>query len=222
MDRRERAGEMLAGMLAFEEHVKAGLWTALPGIIQSFNPEARTCVVQPAIKMQEMAPDGSTRWVQLPLLLDCPVQFPGGGGCVLTFPLKEGDECLVVFASRCIDAWWQNGGIQAQAELRMHDLSDGYCVPGISSKPRVQEDISTTVASLRSDDGEARVTINPETKELRAQTSGIAHIVGGSDLFLQASTVRVVGILVVNGEPYLDHTHNGVQSGGSNTGGVNP
>ena len=29
--------------------------------------------------------------------------FPGGGGFALTFPVAAGDECLVVFASRCID-----------------------------------------------------------------------------------------------------------------------
>lgn len=211
MDRRERSGELLAAILAFKEHVAADIWTALPAIIQSFDPDKKTCVVQPAIKAQLQDPTGTTAWVSLPLLLDCPVQFPGGGGVTLTFPLKEGDECLVVFASRCIDAWWQSGGIQVQAELRMHDLSDGYIIPGISSIPKVQPDISTTEAQLRSDDGTMKIRLDPESGELEA-------LVPGASVKLTENRVDITGVLWINGERYIDHRHSGVQSGGSNTG----
>src|SRR5206468_1066558 len=125
MDRRERSGDLLAGLLALQQSWAGELYVALPGLVQSFDPVKRTCVVQPAVKASIMTSDGSSRWDKMPLLLDCPVVFPGGGDVVLTFPLKLGDEVLVVFSDRCIDAWWQNGGLQNQAELRMHDLSDG-------------------------------------------------------------------------------------------------
>ena len=64
-----------------------------------------------------------------------PVVFPGGGGFALTFPVAAGDECLVVFASRCIDAWWQSGGVGEPMEPRMHDLSDGFALIGVRSQP---------------------------------------------------------------------------------------
>ena len=76
---------------------QAGIWTALPGIVQSFDASAVTAVVQPAIKAMVTRPDGEKQAAKLPLLLDCPVVFPRGGGCTLTFPVKAGDECLVVF-----------------------------------------------------------------------------------------------------------------------------
>lgn len=150
---------------------QATIWTALPGIIQSFNPTEMTCVVQPAIKAVIFSQDGSAVDVALPLLLDCPVQFPSGGGLVLTFPLTQGDECLVVFASRCIDAWWASGGIQAQAELRMHDLSDGFCIPGISSVPNVIPNISATSAQLRDKAGDTLIDVKSgEVSIVAAQT----------------------------------------------------
>ncbi|KAF1003695.1 MAG: hypothetical protein GAK36_00203 [Pseudomonas sp.] len=141
--------------------LQSKLWTALPGIIQSFDANAMTCVIQPAVQALVRDETGALAPVNLPLLLDCPVQFPAGGGVTLTFPVAAGDECLVVFASRCIDAWWQSGGIQAQAELRMHDLSDGFALLGFRSQPRVIAAINTSAAQLRSDDGATFVEVAP-------------------------------------------------------------
>ncbi len=150
---------------------QAGIWTALPGIIQSFDPVNMTCSIQPAIKAVIFNQDGSASDVALPLLLDCPVQFPSGGGFTVTVPVAPGDECLVIFASRCIDAWWASGGIQSQAELRMHDLSDGFCIPGIKSVPNVLPNLSSTSVQIRSDDGTTFVDVASGSIKLVAPTS---------------------------------------------------
>lgn len=171
--------------------LQSKFWTALPGIIQSFDAVAMTCTVQPAIQALVRDEAGALSPVDLPLLLDCPVQFPAGGGCTLTFPVKPNDECLVVFASRCIDSWWQSGGIQAQAELRMHDLSDGFALLGFRSQPRVIGAVSTNSAQLRSDDGIAFVEINPSTHAVNATTTG--------PMALSAPLVTINGDMKVNG-----------------------
>lgn len=152
-DPRERLNDPEEALRAALDGLQAKLRTAMPGIIQSFNTTTMTCVIQPAIQAKVRTPDGTLNDVSLPLLLDCPVQFAGGGGFSGTFPIAKGDECLVILSDRCIDAWWQLSGVQVQAELRMHDLSDGFCIPGIRSKPRVISNISTNSAQLRSDDG---------------------------------------------------------------------
>ena len=166
MDQRERLNSPDEALNAALDGRQAQIWTAGPGIIQSFNADGITAVVQPAIKAQVRAPDGSMQWVALPLLLDCPVVFPRGGGCTLTFPVAEDDECLVVFASRCIDAWWSAGGVQVQSEFRMHDLSDGFAIPGPYSQATKIRHISTTAAQLRSNDGEAYLQLNPTSHEI--------------------------------------------------------
>lgn len=163
-------------LVAAQRSAQSKLWTALPGIIQSFNAQAMTCVVQPAIQAFVTTDDGAQVLTTLPLLLDCPVQFPAGGGCTLTFPVAAGDECLVVFSSRCIDSWWQSGGIQAQAELRMHDLSDGFALLGFRSKPRVIGGISMEAVQLRSDDGAAFVEVNPATHAINITTSSVVNL----------------------------------------------
>lgn len=243
MDRRELSGSSDTALLVMLEGWQSALWTALPGIIQSFNPAAKTCVVQVALKMQQVNSDGTTKLILMPPLLDCPVQFPGGGGTTLTFPLAAGDECLVVFASRCIDAWWQSGcpigadgnpQPQPQVEFRMHDPSDGFVIPGVSSKPNVQPAISTTQAELRSNDGTVKVTLNPTTKavtivtpgavtataggNLTATAGGNASISATGDLTLAGTNINLNGIVNINGHAYTGHVHSDPQGG--NTGGV--
>lgn len=171
MDRRERYEDPEEAMRILMESVAAGLWTCLPGIIQSFDTQKDTCTVQPAIQALLKKQDGSVTYVDLPILLDCPVIQIGGGGASLTFPLVKGDECLVVFADRCIDAWWDTGLVSQQAEVRMHDLSDGFVIPGIRSRPRFMS-VSATTAQLRTDDGNAYLEVNPTTYEIKAQTTG--------------------------------------------------
>lgn len=148
------------------------LWTALPGIVQSFDAQAMTCEVQPAIQGKIRDESGVIRLVNLPILLDCPVVFPHGGGTTMTFPIKQGDECLVIFSSRAIDLWWQSGGVQPPAEVRMHDLSDGFVLPGCFSQPNVLSAVSTNSVQLRSDDGQAYFELNPESHDFNLITPG--------------------------------------------------
>lgn len=175
------------------------IWTALPGVVQSFDPAAMTCEVQPTIQGTLADPKtGNAKSVDLPLLVDCPVQFPSGGGVTLTLPLTPGDECLVVFASRCIDAWWQNGGIQPPMVYRMHDLSDGFVIPGIWSQPRALTGVSTTKAQLRSTDGATMLELDPQAQRI--------NLVAPGGFF-------------INGIHFDEHKHSGVQAGSGISGG---
>ena len=154
MDRDERMNRpLVAYRRAFRGFI-SDVWTALPGIVQSYDAAKRTVTVQPAIQAQvQNNVTGEWSSVNLPVLPDVPVLFAGGGGFLITVPISAGDEGLVVFASRCIDAWWQQGGVQPQAENRMHDLSDGFFLPSPMSQPQEIPDVSSTSVQIRSKDG---------------------------------------------------------------------
>lgn len=234
MDQRERTEDREEALRAAMDGRQAAIQTACPGIVQSFNAAAMTAVVQPATMASVLGPDGSSKQVKLPLLLDCPVQFPGGGGVTLTFPVKAGDECLIVFASRCIDGWWQSGGVQPPAAMRMHDLSDGFVLLGVRSKPRVLSGISTTAAQLRNEAGDTFVELNPEAQTLHLTAPGGAtidanttingtlHVTGAitCDADVTASgTVTGTTDVVGGGKHLKTHTHGGVQTGSGTSGG---
>jgi len=179
VDPRERTYDPLVTQRTLLRGWQAGIWTALPGVLQSFDPAKQTAVVQPAVKAQVQ--DRSTMvWsdVQLPLCLDCPVVFPSGGGYLLSFPLKSGNEGLLVFASRCIDSWWQSGGVQRQAEVRFHDLSDGFFIPGCSSIPNVPENLDPDKLQLRNLAGTLLLELNSEDQSCRIVAAGGVTIEG--------------------------------------------
>lgn len=160
-----------ATRLAQDGH-QARIWTAMPGIVQSVDLTKMTCVVQLAIQGRYEDPAGNLNWVDIGVLQDVPIVFPSAGGFTMTFPIAAGDEVLIVFASRCIDAWWQNGGYQNKPlEYRMHDLSDGFAIPGPRSQPRKVSSISSTELQIRNDAGDTYLSIVKATKKFGFQNS---------------------------------------------------
>jgi len=224
------------------------LRVSLPGIIESYDPIANTCTVQPALKGQTADELGNYTSAPLPLLVDVPVVFPRGGGCSITFPIKEGDECLVVFSDRCIDFWWQSGGVQEPVDPRQHDLSDAFAFVGPMSQPNVIGNISTTTLQMRTDDGLAYIELDPNSHAINLVAPGGMNVTTPLAKFSQAVTItglltwaggmvgsivagtaakitgaiEFIGTLKSNGKDISDqHTHNGVQTGSGNSGKVN-
>lgn len=203
--------------LAFDGRLSS-LWTNFPGIITAVDLVKMTCSVQPAIQGVIEDENGTKKYVPLPLLVDVPICFPKAGGFVFTLPLAVDDEVLVIVAARCIDAWWQSGGVQKPMEARMHDLSDGFAIPGPCSQPNVIPNISATGAQLRNEAGSTYI-------ELAAD--GKIKMVAPTEIDLTAPTVKVTGNLVATGEVtggvvpvnLTTHVHTGVTPGGGSTGG---
>lgn len=242
----ERAGDKQALLEVLRHTISSQLRVALPGIIQSFDAETITCTVQPAIKGVISDAQGRAQSVALPLLVDVPVIFPRGGGVTLTFPVAAGDECLVVFADRCIDFWWQNGGVQEAVDPRQHDLSDAFAFVGPQSQAKKISGISLHAAQLRSDDGAAFVEV-AAGHAITVNTPGTLKATAQGGVDVTAPTIVLNGNVTINGNlsqgmgdsggsasingpvsvknditaagiSLTNHVHTGVQSGGSKTG----
>lgn len=212
----------LNSQVGSSEHMSSQLYNtifsmlrvSLPGIVQSFDPATCTCTIQPAIAGQGVDEKGQIQSAPLPLLTDVPVIFPRGGGCTITFPVKAGDECLVVFSDRCIDFWWQNGGVQEPVDPRQHDLSDAFAFVGPQSQAQKISGISTTSVQVRTDDGSSFIELmqggNVNITTPLLTVNGNVQVNG---------TVTSTGDQVAKGISQTGHVHSGVQSGSSQTGG---
>lgn len=172
-DPRERWNDMDEALRVVVDRHLGDVWTAMPVRVLE-DSKGHICDLQPTIKGVER--DGKT--VDMPKLGMVPIQFAAGGGYTITHPIKKDDEGIAIFASRCIDGWWDKGGNQPEPYGRRHNLSDAMYVPGIRAKPRQLggsgDNTSTPKASgkppstvsvqIRTDDGDFYIELGPEGK----------------------------------------------------------
>ncbi len=177
-----------------EDNLSANLRVAVPGIIQAFDSVEQTVRVQPAIREIIIGSDYTSVSIPLPELLDVPIVLPRAGGYVITLPIQAGDECLVIFADQCIDAWWQNGGVQNQMEKRRHDLSDGFAILGTWSQPRRLVQYSRNSMQLLHEKTGVGIDINGEGVTIKGKLT----VTGDSTM---------KGALVAGGVDMVSHTH---------------
>lgn len=166
------------------ERLIGNLRTASPGIVKSVDLEKQTVTVQLALQGKVVDQTGVGRWVNMPLLTDVPIIWPRAGGFSLTFPIKPEDECLVVFGERCIDSWWQSGGVQKPIDDRHHDLSDAFAIFAPTSQPKKLSNVQSNAVELRTDSRSDYISLKN----------------GSLDIYIQGATTVNSGSATVNAD----------------------
>jgi hypothetical protein len=123
----------LMNNIGFNTHV------ALPAIVQQVDFTKLTVDVQPTIRERTVNYSNKINYINYPLLINVPIVFPQVAGFRITFPISQGDECLVVFADTAIDNWWLYGNVQNPVEQRRHDLSDGFAIFGVMNQSALED-----------------------------------------------------------------------------------
>lgn len=206
---REIAADDYSDRQAQIDNTLMDLHTCLPAIIMSYDAETRTVAAQPTIQRVFTDGEGMSGAYNLPPCVDVPVIFPGGGGFEITFPVKEGDECLLIFAERCIDSWFTSGEINVPADYRQHDLSDAIAIVGLKSMPNAlptadagmnigsaknkiaisDDDVSVSVNNskrviISDDDINLSLTDDESTSEFQLTKTEMSANVNGALMFL--------------------------------------
>jgi hypothetical protein len=150
------------------------LRVSMPAIVVSFDEDAQTVVVQPAVT-ELIRQNAVPTVVTLPQIADVPISLPSAGGWDLTLPIQAGDECELVFSDMAFDFWWQNGGVanQPAGKLFRHDLFDAVAIFGLRSQPRRLENYSTTSAQLRNEDQSVVLDLADDAMTLTAPAVNI-------------------------------------------------
>ena len=168
------------------------------GMIQSFDSAKKTAVVQIAFKI--VRPNGTLQ--SYPVLVDCPIYTPQGGGAALTFPITAGDECLVLFSDSNLDAWYFSGGQAAPYDNRVHDLSDAIVLVGLNSLAGVVVSYLTNEVALQYLGAKVglkggRATVQNATKNLSTILSTVFTALA-ADPALSAGTVTALTTAVTD------------------------
>lgn len=191
------------------------LHTAMPGEIEAFDETTQLAQIKPLIK--RIFTGGND--VAIKSLIHVPIMSLRAGGFVLTFPVSVGDECLVIFCERAIDAWLQSGGAQKPTELRRHDYSDAVAIVGLNNQTNPISGFSMDGLQIRNESGNTVITIKDGEIDITAPLMTVT-----APTTTWTGDINLTGILTATGEvlsntiPLSTHVHTGVQSGPSNTG----
>jgi len=164
------------------------------GIVQSFNPTTQTASITLAYKKTvfKTSPVNEVPQAVLtdyPPLTDVPVISLGGGAASLTFPIKKGDECLLLFNDRDLDNWFQGGPPQGVATRRTHSFSDAVALVGLRSAPNALANFDAARAVLRN--GNAMVGVGTELVKIANEVTTLKTIINGLIDIIAAATVAV-------------------------------
>lgn len=179
--------------------------TSIPGQIIAFDPETQLAQLQIAI--QGVA-EGNP-FTHQPLI-ECPVYFSGGSDFFIEHEVQPGDEGIILFSQRCIEAWQNSGGIAENPTLRFHDFSDAYFLPGLRSEPNAISSFSNDGVKIRNKDGDRYIWLkgdgSAEIKVSSLTLDGDLSVLGDV-----GSTGTVTGDVDVMGgsKSLLNHTHLG-------------
>lgn len=144
------------------------------GTIQAFNASNQTATVsvnylKTFYKLNTTTNTYDSVPVPYPVLVQCPVIFLGGGLTHLTFPVSQGDECLILFNDRDLDNWFVNGAGSEVNSSRLHSFSDGIILVGLRSSKNVISGFDSTRAVIS--DGNAKCGINPTNHKVTIQNN---------------------------------------------------
>lgn len=127
------------------------------GVIDDFDPVTQTAKItipykKTFFKKSATSDDVEPYYVEYPPIIDCPVVVLGGGAGSLRFPIRKGDECLLLFNDRDIDNWFSGSQSSGTASLRLHSFSDAIAIVGIRSRLNLLKDYDPDKTELKHGD----------------------------------------------------------------------
>ena len=184
---------------AIKEWIKKGgenIHVSMIGKIESYNPQTNRASITPVGTMT--CPD----WQELPFptIHNVPIQYPcgNGGKSGVTFPIKQGDTCIIIFADHQIENFLSG---EKSDDMRNHSLNDAYAIPTL---------FSDSVPTLKSNPNDV-CFFNDGSLVVLNSSSMTINLADGTNVSIGG------GDLVVHGISVVHHVHGGITRGGANT-----
>lgn len=140
---------------AFIAENQMELNTAIPGVVDKFDGDARTADVAVPITDYRQADTGRSNENPWPVLPEVPVWYPGGGNWEQDWALKNGDPVLLVFCQRNIANWFLSDGREpvSAGGPEMHGEGSAICIPRLYPRGKKGEPVHGDDLTVRGSGG---------------------------------------------------------------------
>lgn len=110
------------------------VYTAMPGIVQSYDPATQTADVLPGIQRAVTTTEDDIAYEDLPIVPNVKICFPRGGPFQISWPLNKGDSVILICTTYAIQQWRQGDNSQtvAPGDLRLHSLGSAFALPSLA------------------------------------------------------------------------------------------
>ena len=139
------------------------LHTAMPGIIETYDPATRRARVRPALRIVLTEDAGGEELDRAPAV-NVPVIFPASAGYTMLFPLAEGDPVMLLFSERGLTEFKLTFETATPDRTRFFSESDGVALTGFGALAATPA--SLTGALLQTTDGNRSVRVEEDRVEL--------------------------------------------------------
>lgn len=206
------------------------VYTAIPAHIVAFDAARQVAQIQIGILRVDVNGETSAP----PPIIECPVLFLGDTFTV-EFQIDAGCEGLAIFSQRCIDGWFQTGGVAANPLARFHDMSDCLFIPGFRPMPNVISGFSNNGIRIRNKDGkqfawlknDGSIAIENGAGHIRMDAGGTVTINGvtidtkgniKTPTTVEAVTVTASNNVIGGGISLNSHVHTNTEPGTGTSG----
>jgi hypothetical protein len=173
-----RSPDLTEVMRVVMDEAQDEMFVSLPGVVVKYNPAQQKADVKPLLQKNFLNDDGTEGLDDLPVLPEVPIQFPRGGGYYLSFPLVPGDNVLLVFVDKSIDAYMAGDGKKPvdPVDLRNHDISDAVAFPCMFPFSRaIKDDVASGAVFGKEKGAQIRAT----GSAMEVTTGGLPASAGG-------------------------------------------
>ena len=156
------------------------------GIVQEFYKEDLTVSVLIANKRDSKQYSDGTEATRNYALIRAKVCYCNP---FVSYEIKEGDECVLLFSDREIESWFVNGDVNPVAYPRMHDLTDAVAIFGIRSLPNMIEILNgclhifhtkVLVDNLHASNGVTGTFVSKDNKGVTVTDGIVTNLTGAS------------------------------------------
>jgi hypothetical protein len=184
--------DSLTGTLRFVlDKFLQGLDDCLPAVVIAYDRAKNRATVRPQIMMGTTGGEKVTR----AQIAEVPVLNIGGGGFVLSFPIKPGDLGWIKATDRDVSLYLQGLAEDLPNTKRKHSFQDGLFIPDVMRQWTLNADDAERVV-LQSTDGATRIAIG----------AGTVDITAPDRVTIDAPEVTMTGNLQVDGTIHADGT----------------
>lgn len=198
----------------------------LPGRIVTYYPNTQTADIQISAERVFSNIDGKEQVGIRQELKGVMVQTPYGGGWSITFPIGEGDSCIVMFSQIGFDHWMyedkDTGGSIANQPVphlkRQFSEDDGVAMVGFNTLPRAIQGYHPLHSQWRNEDVTQLISLNQDGSITVSSQVDVTinapeiTLNGGSVVNINTPTTNISGDLNVGGS--LVTTNTGVTMNG--------